>query len=83
MIVEYMKQRSSTGMHTKDVYLTRPNGFLLIQRLLDMYVNFYGRSKHSEVGIFNDENVKEFNFIKIFEDVCIYKKVSGSAETYF
>jgi hypothetical protein len=48
-----------------------------------MYANLYGRSKHSEVGIFNDENVKEFNFIKIFEDACIYKKVSGSAETYF
>jgi hypothetical protein len=27
--------------------------------------------------------LKEFNFIKIFEDACIYKKVSGSAETYF
>jgi hypothetical protein len=48
-----------------------------------MYRNYYGRSKHSEVGIFNDENVKEFNFIKIFEDACIYKKVSGSTETYF
>jgi hypothetical protein len=48
-----------------------------------MYANFNGRSKHNEVGIFNDENVKEFNFIKIFEDACIYKKVSGSAETYF
>jgi hypothetical protein len=23
-----------------------------------MYANFYGRSKHSEVGIFNDENVE-------------------------
>ena len=23
-----------------------------------MYANFNGRSKHSEVGIFNDENVK-------------------------
>ena len=23
-----------------------------------MYAKFYGRSKHSEVGIFNDENVK-------------------------
>jgi hypothetical protein len=43
-----------------------------------MYVIFFGRSKHSEVGIFNDENVKEFNFIKIFEDACIYKKVSGA-----
>jgi hypothetical protein len=31
---------------------------LLIQRLLDMYANFNGRSKHSEVGIFNAENVK-------------------------
>jgi hypothetical protein len=48
-----------------------------------MYVNFYGRSKHNRVGIFNDENVKELNFIKIFEDACIYKKVSGSAQTYF
>jgi hypothetical protein len=48
-----------------------------------MYANFNGRSKHSGVGIFNDENVKEFNFIKIFEDACIYKKVRGSAETYF
>jgi hypothetical protein len=45
--------------------------------------NFNGRSKHNEVRIFNDENVKEYNFIKIFEDACIYKKVSGSAETYF
>jgi hypothetical protein len=45
-----------------------------------MYANFNGRSKHSEVGIFNDE---KFNFIKIFEDACIYKKVSGSAESYF
>jgi hypothetical protein len=25
--------------------------------------------------------LKEFNFIKIFEDACIYKKLSGSAET--
>jgi hypothetical protein len=24
----------------------------------------------------------EFNLIKIFEDACIYKKVSESAETY-
>jgi hypothetical protein len=24
-----------------------------------MYANYYGRSKHSEVEIFNDENVKE------------------------
>jgi hypothetical protein len=48
-----------------------------------MYANFYGRSKHNGVGIFNDENPKVFNFIKIFEDACIYKKVSGSATTYF
>jgi hypothetical protein len=48
-----------------------------------MYANLYGRSKHSEDGIFNDENVKEFNFIKIFEDASIYKKVSGSDKTYF
>jgi hypothetical protein len=48
-----------------------------------MYANFYGRSKHSGVGIFNDENIKEFNFIKRFEDACIYKKVSGSTKTYF
>jgi hypothetical protein len=48
-----------------------------------MYATFKGRSKHSEIGIINDENVKEFNFIKIFEDACIYKKVSGSAKTYF
>jgi hypothetical protein len=55
---------------------------LLIQRLLDVYANFNGRSKHSKVGIFNDENVKGFNFIKIFEDACIDKKVSGSTKTY-
>jgi hypothetical protein len=48
-----------------------------------MYANFNGRSKHSGVGIFNDENIKKFNFIKIFENAFIYKKVSGSAETYF
>jgi alpha-D-ribose 1-methylphosphonate 5-triphosphate synthase subunit PhnL len=24
-----------------------------------MYADYYGRSKHNEVGIFNDENVKE------------------------
>jgi hypothetical protein len=54
---------------------------LFIQGLLDIYANFNSRSKHSKVGIFNDENVKEFNFIKIFKDACIYKKVSGSAET--
>jgi hypothetical protein len=48
-----------------------------------VYANFNGRSKHGEVGIFNDENVKGFNFIKIFEDACIYKKVSGSTKTYF
>jgi hypothetical protein len=48
-----------------------------------MYANFNDRSKHNEVGIFNDENIKEFNFIKIFEDAYIYKKVSGSAEKYF
>jgi hypothetical protein len=48
-----------------------------------MYANFNGRSKHDGFGIFiYDENVKEFNFIKIFEDTCIYKKVSGSAQTY-
>jgi hypothetical protein len=47
---------------------------LLIQRLLDMYANFNGRSKHSKVGIFNNENFQEFNFIKIFEDACITRK---------
>jgi hypothetical protein len=26
--------------------------------------------------------LKEFNFIKIFEDAYIYKKVSGNAKTY-
>jgi hypothetical protein len=48
-----------------------------------MYTNFNGRSLHNGVGIFNDEMLKEFNFIKIFEDTCIYKKVSGRAKTYF
>jgi hypothetical protein len=47
-----------------------------------MYANFNSRSKHNEVGIFNDENVKELISSR-FEDACIYKKVSGSAETYF
>jgi hypothetical protein len=27
--------------------------------LLDIYANFNGGIKHNEVGIFNDENVKE------------------------
>jgi hypothetical protein len=47
---------------------------LLIQRLLDMYANFNGRSKHNRVEIFNDENVKEFNFIKIFEYAYFTRK---------
>jgi hypothetical protein len=28
-------------------------------------------------------NDKEFGFIRKNEDACIYKKVSGSAKTYF
>jgi hypothetical protein len=55
---------------------------LLIQRLLDMYANFNGRSKHNGVKIFiYDEN--GVNFIKKFEHALIYKKVSVSAQTYF
>ena len=30
-----------------------------------------------------DEMVKEFGFIRNGEDACVYKKVSGSAKTYF
>ena len=30
-----------------------------------------------------DEMVKEFGFIRNSEDACVYKKVSGSAKTYF
>jgi hypothetical protein len=44
-----------------------------------MYANFDGRIKHNGVRIFiYDENIKEFNVIKIFEDACIYKKVMGA-----
>jgi hypothetical protein len=32
------------------------------------------RSKHSEVGIFNDENVKGFNFIKILKMLVFTRK---------
>jgi hypothetical protein len=79
-----MKQHSSTGMHTKGCVPDTTQWVLLIQWLLDMYANFSRRSKHSGVEIFiYDENVKEFHFIKIFEDASIYKKVSGSAKTYF
>ena len=30
-----------------------------------------------------DEMVKEFGFIRNIKDACVYKKVSGSAKTYF
>jgi len=30
-----------------------------------------------------DEIVKELGFIRNDEDACIYKKLSGSAKTYF
>jgi hypothetical protein len=57
---------------------------LLIQPLLDMYANFNVRSKHNGVGIFiMKKMLTSLIFIKIFEDTCIYKKVSGSAQTYF
>jgi hypothetical protein len=48
-----------------------------------MYANFNGRSKHSEVRIFNDENVKELISSRYLKMLLYYKKVSGSAETYF
>jgi hypothetical protein len=39
-----------------------------------MYANFEDRSKHSEVGIFNDENVKEFNFSKRLKMLVFTRK---------
>jgi hypothetical protein len=39
-----------------------------------MYANFYGRSKHSEVGIFNDENVKEFNLSRYLKMLVFTRK---------
>jgi hypothetical protein len=47
---------------------------LLIQRLLDMYANFNGTSKHNGVGIFNDEMLKEFNFTRYLKMIVFTRK---------
>jgi hypothetical protein len=43
-----------------------------------MYANFYGRSKHIEVGIFNDKNVKELISSRYLKMLVFTRKYVGA-----
>ncbi|WVZ89958.1 hypothetical protein U9M48_036303 [Paspalum notatum var. saurae] len=71
------------GDLSEDVYMTQPEGLVDPQnakKVCKLLKSIYGLKKASQSwNLCFDEVVKGFGFIKNIEELCVYKKVSGSA----
>ena len=71
------------GNLLEDVYMKQPGGFVdpkYPNRVCKLQRSIYGLKQASRSwNIHFDEAVKEFGFMKIEDEPCVYKKVSGSA----
>jgi hypothetical protein len=71
---------------TEDVYMTQPEGFVdpkHVRKICKLQKSIYGlKQAYQSWNLCFDEVVKEFGFIKNVEELCVYKKVSGSAVVF-
>jgi hypothetical protein len=68
------------GNLTEDVYMAQPEDFVnpkYARKICKLQKSIYGLKQASWKHF--DEVVKGFCFIKNVEELCVYKKVSGSA----
>src|SRR6516165_5133589 len=74
------------GNLVEDVYMTQPEGFIVPEnanKVCKLQRSIYGLKQASRSWNQRfDETVKGFDFIKEFDFVCVYKKVSRSALTF-
>ena len=70
----------------EDVYMTQPDGFVLdgqAEKVCKLQRSIYGLKQASRSwNIRFDEAVKEFDLIKNEDELCVYKKVSGSVVAF-
>jgi hypothetical protein len=71
---------------TEDVYMTQPEGFVdpkHVRKICKLQKSIYGlKQAYQSWNLCFDEVVKEVGFIKNVEELCVYKKVSGSAVVF-
>jgi hypothetical protein len=71
---------------TEDVYMTQPESFVdpkHVRKICKLQKSIYGlKQAYQSWNLCFDEVVKEFGFIKNVEELCVYKKVSGSAVVF-
>jgi hypothetical protein len=71
---------------TEDVYMTQPEGFVdpkHVGKICKLQKSIYGlKQAYQSWNLCFDEVVKEVGFIKNVEELCVYKKVSGSAVVF-
>jgi hypothetical protein len=74
------------GNLTEDVYMTQPEGFVgpkYAGKIYKLQKSIYTLKQVSQSwNLHFDEVVNGFGFIKNVEELCIYKKVSGSAVVF-
>ena len=74
------------GRLTEEVHMVQPEGFVdpaNVGKICKLQRSIYGLKQASRSWNRRfDEVVKEFGFIKNFEEACVYKKESGSAVAF-
>src|SRR6516165_8230006 len=75
------------GNLVEDVYMTQPEGFIVPEnanKVCKLQRSIYKLKQASRSWNRRfDETTKEFVFIQNKDDLCVYKKVSGSTLTFF
>jgi hypothetical protein len=81
-----VKMAFLNGNLTEDVYMTQPEGFVdpkYAGKICKLKKSIFALKQASRSqNLCFDEVVKGFGFIKIIEELCVYKKVSGSAVVF-
>ena len=74
------------GYLEEDIYMEQPMGFTSDDgdhRVCKLQRSIYGLKQASQSWNHHfDEAIKSFDFIKNEEELCVYKRVSGSAITF-
>ena len=74
------------GHLSEDVYMVQPEGFVdpkNPKKVCKLNKSIYGLKQASRSwNLRFDEKIKEFGFIKIEDEPCVYKKASGSNITF-
>jgi hypothetical protein len=81
-----VKMAFLNGNLTEDVHMTQLEGFIdpkHARKICKLQKSIYGLKQASQSwNLRFDELVKGFGFIKNVEELCVYKKVSGSTVVF-